>query len=234
VRFVTLATDYDGTLARDGAVAAETVAALEAPRAAGRLVVLVSGRGAADLAEVFPRLDVCDRVVAENGGVLYDPRSGHKHRLTSQPDAGLVRALHEAGVEPLVVGDTMIATLRPYDEVLLRESRELGLDLEISSNRGAVMALPRGVNKASGLRAALADLGLEPAQAFGVGDAENDLPFLRLCACSCAVGNALPEVREEAQAVTRGEYGDGVIEAIALLLGDQCGGDARDALRRAL
>jgi hydroxymethylpyrimidine pyrophosphatase-like HAD family hydrolase len=223
VRFVTLATDYDGTLARDGLVTAETVAALEALRAAGRLLVLVSGRGALDLARAFPRLDLCDRVVAENGGVLYDPRSGHKHLLTRAPHAGLVRALRQAGVDPLVLGETLIATLRSNEEIVVRETRRLGLDLDISLNKGAVMVLPRGVNKASGLSAALADLGLTPAQTFAVGDAENDLPFMRLCACSCAVGNALAQVQEQADAVTSGQYGDGVVEAIERMLNDLCG-----------
>ena len=45
-------------------------------------------------------------------------------------------------------------------------------------NKGAVMILPSGVNKATGLAAALEELGLSPHNVVGVGDAENDHAFL--------------------------------------------------------
>ena len=40
------------------------------------------------------------------------------------------------------------------------------------------MILPSGVNKASGLQAALQALGLSAETVIGVGDAENDHAFL--------------------------------------------------------
>ena len=70
--------------------------------------------------------------------------------------------------------------------------RELGLELQVIFNKGAVMVLPAGVNKATGLAAALESLGLSPHNAVGVGDAENDHAFLALCECAVAVANALP------------------------------------------
>ena len=56
--------------------------------------------------------------------------------------------------------------------------RDLGLELQVIFNKGAVMVLPSGVNKAIGLAAALRDLGLSPHNVVGVGDAENDHAFL--------------------------------------------------------
>jgi haloacid dehalogenase-like hydrolase len=74
--------------------------------------------------------------------------------------------------------------------------------------------LPSGINKASGLSAALAELGLSRHNAIGIGDAENDHAFLSLCECSVAVSNALPMIKERADLVTLGDHGDGVIELI--------------------
>jgi hydroxymethylpyrimidine pyrophosphatase-like HAD family hydrolase len=230
MRFVALAVDYDGTLAHAGEVARETVAALKRLRAAGGLLILASGRGALDLKRVFSRHDLCDRVVAENGGVLFDPRSGRTKLLTRAPDIRLVRALEAADVEPLVVGETMIATLRPHEATLARIGEGLGVELELSFNGDAVMALPPGVNKASGVASALADLGLSPAQTIAVGDGENDLPFLEICARSCAVANAAAVVRERVDVVAAGENGAGVREIIGRLLGgdfDEGGGHIR-------
>src|SRR5438477_811893 len=58
VRYLALATDYDGTLAADGRVREKTLAALERLRKSGRRTILVTGRELEDLKTVFPRLDL--------------------------------------------------------------------------------------------------------------------------------------------------------------------------------
>jgi hypothetical protein len=85
-------------------------------------------------------------------------------------------------------------------------------------NKGSVMVLPSGVNKATGLAVALEQLGISPQQVVGVGDAENDHPLLRYCGCGVAVANAVPALKERADIVTRGRHADGVIELIEGIL----------------
>jgi hypothetical protein len=87
-------------------------------------------------------------------------------------------------------------------------------------NKGAVMILPAGVNKKSGLHAALKDLGLSEHNVIGVGDAENDHAFLTSCEFSVAVANALPSVKETADFTTQADHGDGVVELIRMMLED--------------
>jgi HAD superfamily hydrolase (TIGR01484 family) len=70
---IALATDYDSTIATNSKVEASTIAALERLKASGRTLVLVTGRELPDLQAVFPQLEIFDRVVAENGAVLYRP-----------------------------------------------------------------------------------------------------------------------------------------------------------------
>jgi haloacid dehalogenase-like hydrolase/AAA domain len=91
-------------------------------------------------------------------------------------------------------------------------------------NKGAVMVLPAGVNKATGLRTALDELRLSPHNVVGMGDAENDHAFLELCELSVAVANALPSVKERSDLVTDGDHGDGVVELVASLLEDDLAG----------
>jgi hydroxymethylpyrimidine pyrophosphatase-like HAD family hydrolase len=57
-----------------------------------------------------------------------------------------------------------------------------------------------------------------PEQIAGVGDAENDHAFLKICGYSVAVANALPTIREEADFVTERDHGDGVTELIERML----------------
>jgi HAD superfamily hydrolase (TIGR01484 family) len=74
MRYRVLASDYDGTLARDGLVSPETAEALERLRQFGRKLILVTGRELPDPEKVFDSFDLFARVVAENGGVLYHPQ----------------------------------------------------------------------------------------------------------------------------------------------------------------
>jgi HAD superfamily hydrolase (TIGR01484 family) len=73
VFFVALATDYDGTLARDGRVDQSTVDVLQQIKTSGRKLILVTGRDLPDLRRVFEPLDLFDCVVAENGALLFNP-----------------------------------------------------------------------------------------------------------------------------------------------------------------
>ncbi len=111
-----------------------------------------------------------------------------------------------------------MATWEPNETAVLEVIRELGLELQIVFNKGAVMVLPAGVNKASGLEAALADLGLSAHNVVAVGDAENDYAFMQASGYSAAVANALPSIKERADLVTREARGAGVAELIRAVL----------------
>jgi len=216
--FLALATDYDGTLAHDGAVSPDSVAAIRRLKNSGRRLILVTGRELPELQRAFPELAHCDLIVAENGALLYEPGTGRETMLAPAPPDAFVARLRERRVQPLSVGRSIVATWEPMQEVVLETVRELGLELQIVFNKGAVMVLPPGVNKASGLAAALVECGLSPHNVVGVGDAENDHAFLAMCGCSVAVANALDSIKAEADLVTRGARGDGVREVIDRLL----------------
>jgi HAD superfamily hydrolase (TIGR01484 family) len=221
MRYLALACDYDGTLASQGQVSAKTVAALERVLASGRKLILVTGRELEDLFSVFPRVDLFERVVAENGALLYRPASREEKTLGPPPPEQFVTALRGRGVTPLSVGRVIMATWHPHETTILKLIRELGLELQVIFNKGAVMVLPAGINKATGLAAALEELGLSPHNIVGVGDAENDHAFLSLCECSVAVANALQMVKQQADVVTSADHGHGVIELIdKLVAGD--------------
>ncbi len=215
-----LATDYDGTIAHDGAVDEWTVAALRRSRRAGLRVILVTGRELAGLFNTFARPELFDRIVAENGAVLCDPSSGGVQTLSSPPPEVLLERLQRSRV-PISVGHSIVATATAYEEQVRRALYELALDWHVILNKDAVMVLPRGVSKATGLAAALRELEIRTEDTVGVGDAENDLDFLKVCGLSVAVGNALDEVKAVATVTMTGERGNGVCELIDRLLADE-------------
>jgi hypothetical protein len=214
MRYVVLAADYDGTLANDGVVENETLAALERLKRSGRKLILVTGRQLEDLLRLFVRVDLFDRIVAENGAVVYCPSDRQVEFLGEAAPEPFVKALRARDVIPLSIGHVIVATWEPNETVVLETIRDLGLELQVIFNKGAVMVLPAGVNKASGLERALAQLHLSPHNAVGVGDAENDHAFLNLCEYAVAVANALPTLKDRADWVTLAPRGKGVIELI--------------------
>lgn len=217
MRYLALATDYDGTIASDGRVHKETIEALEVTKRSGRKLILATGRELDDLMSIFSAYDMFDLIVAENGAVIYEPATKQESVLC-QPAQELIDALRERNVQPLSVGKGIIATWEPNDAIVLQCIKDLGLELQIIFNKGAVMILPPGVNKGSGLAAALNMLKLSPHNVVGVGDAENDHAFLSMCEFSVAVQNALPALKERADLVTDKKRGAGVAELIEMMV----------------
>ena len=219
-----LATDYDGTLAHQGRLDEPTRAALHRLRESGRSLILVTGRELDELLEVCPEIELFDRVVAENGALLYRPASREEHALGERPPDRFVEALRARGVGPISVGRVIVATWAPHEAATLDAIRDLGLDLRVILNKRAVMVLPSGIDKATGLAVALDELDLAPGEVVGVGDAENDRTFLDACGLSAAVANALPALKERADLITEGERGEGVVELIERILSDDLAG----------
>ena len=223
MRFHAIACDYDGTLAWDGAVDPETIRALEEVRKTGRKLIMVTGRQLEDLERVFPHFELFDRIVAENGALVYDPARKQIKLLAEKPSPRFIQELKHRGVTPLSVGHVIVATWRPMETIVMATIRDLGLELDIIFNKKAVMVLPSGVSKASGIRAALEELQLLPHHVVGIGDAENDSDFLEFCGYSVAVSNALPILKEKADYVTSGDHGAGVQELIRMLMKGSAG-----------
>ncbi len=220
MRYLTLVADYDGTLADNDRISEATVTALERLRASGRRVIMVTGRRLSDLLAVCTCPNLFDVIVAENGAVVYEPRTRKVSVLANPPSKALLRALRARSVVPLEIGEVIVATFEPHRAAVQDTVWELGLEAQVIGNRGAVMILPAGVNKASGLGYALRKLGLSRHEAVGIGDAENDHSFLADCECAVAVANATASLKENVAFVTASANGRGVRELIDDLILD--------------
>lgn len=213
-----LACDYDGTLAYSGFVSAPTVRALQRFHDSGRKLFLVTGRIMAELEKIFPKMDLFDCVIAENGPVLFDPRTRETTILARGPSERFIGELSKLGVPDITVGEVVVATSRAYEPEAIAAIQGTKLDLRIIYNKDSLMILPAGVNKMTGLAAALERFEIPPNRVIAVGDGENDGPLLTGCGYAIAVANAVPELKHEADTITAGERGEGVIELIENVL----------------
>lgn len=231
MRFAAVAVDYDGTLATEGLVQAPTVGALEQLIASGRQCILVTGRMLRELLPLFPQAELCARIVAENGAVLYRPSTREQRLLAPEASTALADALRAKGVMPLDVGDSIIATVRPHEVTVMEAIRDLGLEHQVIFNRESVMILPPGINKASGLKAALEELKLSPHNVVGIGDSENDHALFQASELAVAVNSAVPTLREAADWVTMRPNGAGTAEAMLALVADDMATHAKRLTR---
>ncbi len=242
MNYLALATDFDGTLATDGVVEESTLKALEQWQQSGRKLILITGRQLDNLIAHIPVVNVFDWVVAENGAVLYEPSTKVEKLLADRPSEAFITLLRDRiyekqkqlknhavpeefskisqtqTLELFGVGRVIISTWESYLEITQKTIQDLGINLQIICNKGAVMVLPEGINKAFGLKALSEVMNLSLQQIVGVGDAENDCDFLEQCGYSVAVANALPEVKERVNWITQNSRGAGVIELINHLL----------------
>ena len=136
----------------------ETLSALERLVASGGRLVLVTGRELDELQSVLPRLDLFEFVVAENGALLFEPATGTETALAQRPPESFVAALSAQGVGPISAGRVIVATWEPHETAVLRTIRDQGLELQVIFNKVRSMVLPTGLNKATGLAAALEQL----------------------------------------------------------------------------
>jgi hydroxymethylpyrimidine pyrophosphatase-like HAD family hydrolase len=214
VRYHALAADYDGTLAHHGLIDDQTWASLRKLRESGRKLVMVTGRELDELLGLLQHPEMFDRIVAENGAVLYCPANKSIRLLAPTPPPEFAAELLERGVDRVAVGRVIVAAWEPHQDTILHVIHDMALELQVIFNKGAVMVLPTGVNKATGLEAALHDLGLSRHNVIGVGDAENDHALIRACEVGAAVSNALPSLKAKADVVLSHDHGAGVTELI--------------------
>jgi HAD superfamily hydrolase (TIGR01484 family) len=220
MQYSALATDFDGTLAHDSHVCVEALAALHRLKESGRKVILVTGREMPELESVFPDFSICDAIVAENGAQLWWPGERREEVLGEPVPSAFLEEMVRRGVKPFSVGKVVFATWRPHENVVLEVIQSLGIEYQIIFNKRAVMVLPSGVNKATGLKKALKRMQISPHHVVGIGDAENDHAFLESCCVAVAVANALPSLKERCDLVTEGDHAEGVIELVERLLAD--------------
>jgi hydroxymethylpyrimidine pyrophosphatase-like HAD family hydrolase len=203
VRFTVLALDYDGTIARDGVLDPDVRSAIADVRARGVTVLIVTGRILEDLRGVAGDLRFVDAVVGENGAVVAFPESGQSSALATAAPQALVDDLRRRRV-PIEVGHSVVEADATFAPELLTSIRALEIPYVLLFNRGRLMALPSGVNKASGLREALRTLRLSPHNAIAIGDAENDHDLLEVCELGVAVSWGSAVLQQKADEVLHG------------------------------
>ena len=125
---------------------------------------------------------------------------GTTQALSAPVDEALDDALTDRGV-PYRRGEVLVAIDGEHAATVVEVIGQLGLDCQIIRNRAALMVLPAGVTKGTGLGAVLTEMNLSAHNTVAVGDAENDLSLFGIAEIGVAVADAIPSVRQHADLV---------------------------------
>jgi hydroxymethylpyrimidine pyrophosphatase-like HAD family hydrolase len=156
-----------GTLAQDECIPPPLQHALEQLHLAGYVLFLVTGRRTNSIQ--LGALQTCFAgIVWENGAVLSDRTSNELYLPFGHLDPRLVDALEAARV-PLEHGVAIRATWVPHEETVWRILRETQSEAAIVHNKGALMLLPPGAAKGSGLERLLELCGFSRHNRGGEG-----------------------------------------------------------------
>jgi hydroxymethylpyrimidine pyrophosphatase-like HAD family hydrolase len=219
VQHMVVAVDVDGTLYDGVEVAAEAVDALRQAHDDGHTLVIVTGRRWEELGHVVPAiLGFVDRVVCEEGGVLVNVESGELTLLAEGVEADLVAGLRAAEVPYLDVGHVVVGAPATSLALVTEVRDTVGSIRKIVTNKGSIALAPLGCDKASGLRAAIADLRLQDLPIVAIGDAQNDLPMFAIATIAFGVANSDDAVRASGVRLTTASFGSGVAEALRRVL----------------
>ncbi|MCC6904995.1 MAG: HAD hydrolase family protein [Anaerolineae bacterium] len=207
-----LAFDFDGTLAEHDAVPPNLQEMLQQLNLAGCTLFLVTGRRY-EAAPLGALRQAFAGIVWENGAVFSRTNTGEVYMPFGYVPPDLISALEDAGV-PLEYGLAIVSTWAEHEGKVLEVLRRRGGGASFERNKGAVMLLPPGATKGTGLEKLLEMCGYSPRNVITFGDGENDFALLQIGEAGITVADGVPALRDMADLVT-GEPGPaGVYHAL--------------------
>lgn len=212
-----IAVDIDGTITDSSRkLCISALRALRGAERKGLPVIIVTGNVLCFAMATSVLIGTSGGVVAENGGVIY---SDGDIRVLGDIEKAETAYNHLREIHPVrkvQFSDLRLSEVAITRKIPVQAIRDAlgGFDVEVYDTGFAVHLTDPNVNKGSSLKLVAESMGIEMSDIMAIGDSENDIEFLERAGLSVAVANAAPELREMADYVTAGKYGDGVREAV--------------------
>jgi hypothetical protein len=221
-----VAIDIDGTLTfKDRKLDPAAVEAVRKAESSGLPVVLATGNVLPFAEAASVMLGTSGPLIAEDGGIVFDPSTGETHLLGDRIEADRGLAVLKRKLGPLeqtrsstsrLAGLTLKRTISLEDvrKVLQRE----GFSLVAVDSGFAIHIKSPDVNKGNALRKVSAMRRVPLAEIAAIGDGPNDIEMLGVAGISFAVANSADDVKRVCTHVTNSSYGKGAAEAIETIL----------------
>lgn len=219
------AIDIDGTLTLNGngALNLDALAKLRYLVKLGYKVIFVTGRSSGEAYTLSVFAGTTQIAIGENGGVI--TTSPVEHELLANKENCLkgfdLLAKNIKGVsqKPVFPRMTEIVLEREFDiNVGNKIFRENDMDLTIVDSNYAFHINEVKINKGLGLAFLLKKLKIDLDEVVAIGDSETDIPMFKQSKFSVTFESSEENVRRSATHVVGGTNGEGLINAIDLIM----------------
>lgn len=193
---------------------------------------LCTGRPQAFAEAMSQVVDVQTPFICENGAMIFTPETDRATSMISEDALKIVQELHralsaegfimEVGNEYSLCASWLGISEAPQAEIVARkdvlEARYERLGLNWTNSHTSIDVTPFGVSKQSAVAVMLAEMGLRPENAIGIGDSHNDLKMLEYVGLPLCPANANPEVKALCKIIASQPQVAGVVELLQGLL----------------
>ncbi len=225
-----IAIDIDGTVTfEDRKLDLTAVEAIRKAEKFGIQVSLATGNVLTFAEAAAIMIGTSGPLIAEDGGVVFDRRTGKTYVLGDRAEADRGLAALERAFGPLRQTRSSAARLTGITlerEISIDRIREVlhkeGLSLAAVDSGFAIHIRDPNVNKGNALRKISTVVGVPTTEMAAIGDGPNDMEMLQGAGISFAVANSPEEVKRICTHVTNSSYGKGTAEAIELILNKYC------------
>ncbi len=219
------AIDIDGTITinGNGIVSLEALSKLRYLIKLGYQIIYVTGRSSIE-AYILSVFGGTTRIsIGENGGVITTAPTehillGNKEKCIQGFDL-IVDRIENVEIKPVFPRMTEVVLERTFD---INEGnnifKENGMDLVLVDSSYAFHINETKVKKSFGLEYLLKMININPSEVVAIGDSETDISMFDLCEHSVTFESSSSKVKKNAKYVVDGEYGEGLINAIDLII----------------
>tara|TARA_Y100001935_G_C17301158_1_gene509355 strand:- start:54 stop:776 length:723 start_codon:yes stop_codon:yes gene_type:complete len=220
--------DIDGTILDREGIIPEMIHLVRELERSGMTVSLASGRTLPNITPIHQSLGISGFIVGENGGMVWDSSRGHEIRVLadgSRPREAArwlgtqIEGLNPEGIESNRWRETewCLIEIEDWEEVRDAIASSEWSDISVIPTGFAVHLTIPGHDKASGLRVAFDQRGIDPSRVIACGDAPNDIPMFDLVGFSVSVSRNYDEVVRAADLVTDAHGKEGSLELLKAL-----------------
>ena len=220
--------DIDGTILDREGIIPEMIHLVRELERSGMTVSLASGRTLPNITPIHQSLGISGFIVGENGGMVWDSSRGHEIRVLadgSRPREAArwlgtqIEGLDPEGIESNRWRETewCLIEIEDWEEVRGAIASSEWSDISVIPTGFAVHLTIPGHDKASGLRVAFDQRGIDPSRVIACGDAPNDIPMFDLVGFSVSVSRNYDEVVRAADLVTDAHGKEGSLELLKAL-----------------
>ena len=215
-----IALDFDGTLTeKDNKINLEAIWSASMIERMGIQVILVSGRSSQEMFFLAKHTGLSPYVVGENGGTIQTSPSTIK-LLASKEKPSMAFEYLSKNLDNVEILDTFprhteIVMKRTFDiEAGKKLLEEKNMDVDLVDSKYSFHITEKNINKSTGFKKIIDELGLKANECIAIGDSETDMPLFEMCGYSIAVQNASETVKKTATHVTKFSRGKGTVEAL--------------------